>query len=398
MSSGNTIATLAISDALGWEWDVVIVGAGPAGAFAAHAMARRGLWVLLVDKAAFPRYKVCGACLNPRALAVLNGAGLGVLAERCGAEPIKAFHAAIRGRDLTLPVPGGVALSREAFDAALIQAAIAAGAQFLPGTVACLGEGTESGAAAGLRQGSQCGAVSSRLVLCADGLGSRLIRAAVKDVPRVAQDSRVGAGVIVAAAPAFYESGVIFMACGARGYVGLVRVEDGRLNMAAAFDRGFVRSLGGAGAAAAAILNEVGWPPIPPLAETAWRGTARLTVRAPCIARERVFVLGDAAGYVEPFTGEGIAWALASAEAVVPLALRAVQCWDPALIADWECSYRRVIGRRVLCHAAAGILRRPGLTRAAFSILARIPGLAAPLLKALNHRPAMGASRLSYHG
>ncbi|MGH6855526.1 MAG: FAD-dependent oxidoreductase, partial [Aestuariivirga sp.] len=90
MSSGNTIATLAISDALGWEWDVVIVGAGPAGAFAAHAMARRGLWVLLVDKAAFPRYKVCGACLNPRALAVLNGAGLGVLAERCGAEPIKA--------------------------------------------------------------------------------------------------------------------------------------------------------------------------------------------------------------------------------------------------------------------------------------------------------------------
>ena len=117
-----------------------------------------------------------------------------------------------------------------------------------------------------------------------------------------------------------------------------------------------------------------------------------MTVRAPCLASERVFVLGDAAGYVEPFTGEGIAWALASAEAVVPLALAAVQRWDPALIAEWECAYRRVIGRRVLCHAAAEILRRPGLTRAAFSILARIPGLAAPLLKALNHRPTMRAS------
>ena len=390
MNPGDTIGTLAITDAVAREWDVLIVGAGPAGAFAAHALARHGLRVLLVDKAAFPRYKVCGACLNPRALAVLNAAGLGALAERCGAEPIKAFHAAIRGRDLTLAVPGGVALSREAFDAALIQAAIGAGAQFLPGTVACLGAGTKP--AAELRQGPQCVAVSSRLVLCADGLGSRLIRAAVKDAPRVARDSRVGAGVIVAAAPAFYESGVIFMACGARGYVGLVRVEDGRLNVAAAFDRGFVRTLGGAGAAAAAILNEVGWPPIPKLAEEAWRGTARLTVRAPCLASERVFVLGDAAGYVEPFTGEGIAWALASAEAVVPLALRAVRRWDPALIADWECSYRRVIGRRVLCHAAAGILRRPGLTRAAFSILARIPGLAAPLLKALNHRPAMRVS------
>jgi flavin-dependent dehydrogenase len=390
MNPGGTIGTLAIADAVAREWDVLIAGAGPAGAFAALALARHGLRVLLVDKAAFPRYKVCGACLNPRALAVLNAAGLGALAERCGAEPIKAFHAAIRGRDLTLAVSGGVALSREAFDAALIQAAIGGGAQFLPGTVACLAAGTKP--AAELRQGRQCGAASSRLVLCADGLGSRLIRAAVKDVPRVAQDSRVGAGVIVAAAPAFYEAGVIFMACGARGYVGLVRVEDGRLNVAAAFDRGFVRTLGGAGAAAAAILNEVGWPPIPQLAEEIWRGTARLTVQPPCLASERVFVLGDAAGYVEPFTGEGIAWALASAQAVVPLALAAVQRWDPALIADWECSYRRVIGRRVLCHAAAGILRRPGLTRAVFSILARIPGLAAPLLKVLNHRPAMRMS------
>ncbi len=390
MNSDDTIGTLAITDAVAREWEVLIVGAGPAGAFAAHALARRGLRVLLVDKAAFPRYKVCGACLNPRALAVLNAAGLGALAGRCGAEPIKAFHAAIRGRDLTLAVSGGVALSREAFDAALIQAAIGAGAQFLPGTVACLGTGTK--AAAELRQGHQCVAVSSRLVLCADGLGSRLIRAAVKNAPRVARDARVGAGVIVTTAPAFYESRVIFMACGARGYVGLVRVEDGRLNVAAAFDRGFVRTLGGAGDAAAAILNEVAWPPIPKLAEQAWRGTAPLTVRPPCLASERVFVLGDAAGYVEPFTGEGIAWALASAEAVVPLALRAVRRWDRALIADWECSYRRVIGRRVLCHAAAGILRQPGLTRAAFSILARIPGLSAPLLKALNHRPAMRMS------
>ncbi len=389
MNLGDTIGTLAMIDAVAREWEVLIVGAGPAGAFAAHALARCGLRVLLVDKAAFPRYKVCGACLNPRALAVLNTAGLGALAERCGAVPIKAFHAAMRGRDLTLAVPGGVALSREVFDAALIQAAIGAGARFLPGTVACLGAGKP---AAELRQGPQSGTVSSRLVLCADGLGSRLIRAAVKDVPRVARDARVGAGVIVAPAPAFYASGVIFMACGARGYVGLVRVEDGRLNVAAAFDRGFVRTLGRAGAAAAAILNEVGWPPIAKLAEEAWRGTARLTVRPPCLASERVFVLGDAAGYVEPFTGEGIAWALASAQAVVPLALRAVQRWDPALIADWESSYRGVIGHRVLCHAAAGILRRPGLTRAAFSTLARIPGLAAPLLKVLNHRPAMRAS------
>ncbi|MGH8525762.1 MAG: FAD-dependent monooxygenase, partial [Gammaproteobacteria bacterium] len=47
MNPGDTIGTLAITDALAWGWDVLIVGAGPAGAFAAHALARHGLRVLL---------------------------------------------------------------------------------------------------------------------------------------------------------------------------------------------------------------------------------------------------------------------------------------------------------------------------------------------------------------
>ncbi|HEY7428386.1 MAG TPA: FAD-dependent oxidoreductase, partial [Gemmataceae bacterium] len=70
-------ATTGLEEASRRTWDVVVVGAGPAGAMAAHELARRGCAVLLVDRAAFPRWKVCGCCLNGHALVTLQAAGLG---------------------------------------------------------------------------------------------------------------------------------------------------------------------------------------------------------------------------------------------------------------------------------------------------------------------------------
>ncbi len=60
-------------------WDVVVIGAGPAGAVSALLLAREGKKVLLVDKAVFPRSKVCGSCLSSKTLDYLNQAGLGDL-------------------------------------------------------------------------------------------------------------------------------------------------------------------------------------------------------------------------------------------------------------------------------------------------------------------------------
>jgi flavin-dependent dehydrogenase len=175
------------------------------------------------------------------------------------------------------------------------------------------------------------------------------------------------------------------MACGSGGYVGLVRLEDGRLGMGAALDVAAVRRAGGPGEAAASCLDEVGWPAPERLAQGGWRGTAPLTRQARRLAAERVFVLGDAAGYVEPFTGEGMAWALAAGAAVAPLAAEA---WRPALAARWEAVYRRVVGRRqFVCRAAAAVLRRPWLAGALIRLLAVAPSLAAPVLALLN-RPA----------
>jgi len=132
-----------------------------------------------------------------------------------------------------------------------------------------------------------------------------------------------------------YQSETIYMACGAGGYVGLVRLEDGRLNIAAAFDSQALRAVGHAGRLATNILREAGLPPVPDILQRAWKGTPRLTRHANLLTAERLFVLGDAASFVEPFTGEGISWALRSAIAVAPLTARAVHDWKPDLEKEW---------------------------------------------------------------
>ena len=123
------MAGTVVSDAV---YDVAVVGAGPAGAVTAFAAATRGLSVLLLDKATFPRRKVCGCCLNAHALSALAAVGLGDLPARLGAVPLTRIELAAKGRAATLPQVGSVSLSRDAFDVALIRAATDAGANFRP--------------------------------------------------------------------------------------------------------------------------------------------------------------------------------------------------------------------------------------------------------------------------
>ena len=103
------------------------------------------------------------------------------------------------------------------------------------------------------------------------------------------------------------------------------------------------------------------------------------------MSAERVLVLGDAAGYVEPFTGEGIAWALASAVAVAPLADRAVSRWDDSLGREWGARHRQIVtGRQRMCRLVARILRHPRLAHCAIQLLGWWPRLAAPFVHRLN--------------
>jgi flavin-dependent dehydrogenase len=382
--------TLNLLQAAGRDWDVVVVGAGPAGSLAAFHLARRGLTTLLVERATLPRWKVCGCCLNPRAAVVLERAGLGSLLSSCGAVPLSAVLLGAGGSAGKIPLNRNFALSRESFDTALARAAVEAGAHFLPGTRATLEEGvSQDHRRLWLQQGAGAAEVRARVVLSAVGLGGHLLgRPGVPEAPSE-PGSRIGAGVTMSCPPdSFYTPGTIFMACGQGGYVGLVRLEDDRLDLAAAFDSAAVRSAGGPGGLAVRILAEVGWPGPPLLREQPWKGTVPLTRRARHLAEQRVFVLGDAAGYVEPFTGEGMAWALASAEGLTPLVAAGVRCWDDSLAVRWARQHARIVTRRQwACRATAALLRRPRLTAAVVAVLARVPMLAVPVVRFLAAPP-----------
>jgi flavin-dependent dehydrogenase len=185
------------------------------------------------------------------------------------------------------------------------------------------------------------------------------------------------------------------MAVGRGGYVGLVRVEGGCLNVGAAFEKELIRNCGGPAGAAVRILAEAGFPPLPALHEASWQGTVPLTREAWPIAGERFFLLGDAAGYVEPFTGEGIAWAMISGQAIEPLARRAIERWDSSLPRAWTSLHRRLIVRRqYLCGGLSTLLRHPWLARAGFELVSRVPRVAGLLVRQLNAR-SPSASALS---
>src|SRR5262249_54121431 len=138
-------ATIELEAAAARVWEVVVIGAGPAGALAARQAALAGSRVLLVDSKKFPREKVCGACLNGGALAILQSVGLGSVPERLGGKPLKKFDLRSDSRQATLRLPAGVAVSRYRFDAALVEEAIAAGADFLPETFSSVGDLSGSG-------------------------------------------------------------------------------------------------------------------------------------------------------------------------------------------------------------------------------------------------------------
>lgn len=378
-------ATLDPPAAAARRWDAIVIGAGPAGALTARQLALRGLAVLLVDRGTFPRWKVCGACLNAAALSTLAAVGLEWVAIQHGAVPLLDMQLAAGTERTKIPLVGRAALSRSALDAALVDAAIRAGANWLPRTWARPHSITTAERCVALRQDGNEVLAAARIVVAAGGLGG-----ADEVRPVVQVGARFGAGTVAAEAPAAYRPGTIYMACGSGGYVGLVRIEDGKLNIAGALDYNAVRQHRGIGALAAAILAEAGLPAVASLAHLPWRGTPALTRHTVRPAAERLFVVGDAASYVEPFTGEGIAWALAAAVAVTPIVGRACTRWDPVLAAEWSARHRRIVQcRQWPCRLLAALLRRPALTRTVVRLVRRMPLLAVPLMRLLD-RSAIG--------
>ncbi|MDA1169934.1 MAG: FAD-dependent oxidoreductase, partial [Cyanobacteria bacterium] len=347
------------------NWDVVVVGAGPAGALAAIELARKGIQVLLVEKRNFPRWKVCGCCLNAQAQAVLASVGQSELIEQQGGVALDQLLLGHKGKKCSIALPGGRALSRERFDQALVEAAIAAGAHFRSGTTALLGPVTAQARNVTLQEigAKHLEQVSAKVVLIAAGLANRCIPASEAGELHIKHQSRLGAGCVIRDAATTYSAGVIHMAIAKQGYVGLVQREDGYLNIAAAFDRQALKTNNnsfGAAEATRAVLLSAGFAIPMGLEQADWQVTPALTRHSTVVGGERFLLLGDAAGYVEPFTGEGMAWALTSAAAVVPLVLTGIACWSESIERRWRRVLSKQIGRRQrICRAMALLLQQP---------------------------------------
>jgi flavin-dependent dehydrogenase len=116
--------------------DVLIVGAGPAGSIAGLVLARAGARVRIVDRAAFPRDKLCGDTINPGTLACLRELGVAERIERCALRVDGMLVTGERGVAIEGRYPRGLsgrAIVRRDFDWALLQSAMAAGCQFESG-------------------------------------------------------------------------------------------------------------------------------------------------------------------------------------------------------------------------------------------------------------------------
>ena len=364
-------------------WDVVVVGAGLAGAMVALKLGRRGCAVLLLERQPFPRWKVCGACLNGAAQAALAHAGLGELVAHARAPRLTELRMTGWGRTASVALQGSVALSREALDHELVRAAVKEGVVFAQGASAELGPVRGGERTLTVRGGNGEQNVRARVVVSAAGLHGLRARGVAGPAPlaTVRVGSRMGVGAVLEGGGDGYGPGAVHMVVGPAGYVGLVRQEDHRLNVAAAFDAEFVRRHGSPERAVRAHLESAGMPRLPERTHRGWRGTPPLTRQPSSLGEERLFLVGDAAGYVEPFTGEGMAWALWGALALAPLVYDGVGRWDDALVRRWAQVHRRRIrrGQRV-CRMVAWGLRRPWMARMAVRVLGTVPSLARPLV------------------
>lgn len=340
--------------------EIIVIGAGPAGAMSACLLARAGVRVLLSDRAAFPRPKLCGGCLAQSGYDLLRANQLHTLPSLADARVVDRLRVHSASRVLELRVPAYRVIDRSRFDHDLVHAAINAGTRFCPGTQARVR--TDHSVQLTDPNGAQR-VLTPKSIIIADGIKGTSLR----DLDRFAWHTRpngyIGMGAIASALPRGCDPNAISMHHFHSGYAGLAPLPGGRAVIAAAVDPDWVKGQHD-GTPLAGLLCELKIDIDPNTRLHTNPGAPGLTRRRAAIeADRRIFLIGDATGYIEPFTGEGMTWALADACMMTHHALAVLGGRYTA--GAWTAQHRSINRRRkVLCRGTARLLRAPRLTRA----------------------------------
>ena len=386
------------------RYDAVIVGAGPAGAATAAHLASGGARVLLLDRSAFPRDKACGGGLTPRGAAALDRLHIDLLP----AESVRVGGLELvgNGRSRVAPFPAttrwpehGLVARRSVLDARILGAAETAGVEFRPG-VRALGPVMENGSCRGVR--IRCNGatddVTAAWTIAADGATSAVARGAGT------APTSAGSGFWYTALRAYF-SGVAPRTNGGLPVIEFypLQTADGRWLPA----YGWVFPLpGGSANVGVDIPHAPKLDGCPPLRDAYASFVRRLRSERPGFAdaieeappvgallpeamcgfragAPGLLAVGDAAGLITPYSGEGIAYALEGAELAAAAILAgagardtarsyAQALWDAyGFQFRWALAFMKTMRRAPAAHLAAELgLRSPRILRAAVRIMA----------------------------
>ena len=305
-------------------YDVAIVGAGPGGSATAYYLAKAGFSVLLLDKFTFPRDKTCGDALTPRALRILNDMGIAHAIEQIGHRINKVEFFAPQGHSAIAPLPQAkddcdhlLFVRRLLLDNILLERAISSGANFeAPVRVTSATADGSSMLVQGV-QHSRARTFRTRMVVIATGASTKLLleMGVLKRMPEMMLCARTyynGLSNILDSAQCRFD-GVHLP-----GYGWVFPISPTAVNVGVGIFRSRWTNRKSPKTAHAAFTTFLQSSPVQKILV----GASQLGplkgyplrvdfAHAPTFA-EHTLVLGEAAGLVNPVTGEGIDYALES--------------------------------------------------------------------------------------
>lgn len=367
--------------------DVLIVGGGPAGSSTAVALAREGVDVMLVDRARFPRPKPCAEYLSPEASRILDAMGALEAVESTGAAQLRGVlvrapnGATIRGEFIaghayTPYRERGLSVRREVLDKVLIDSARATGLEVCEGARVIGLARTKSGYDVDMTVDGAAARVRASLLIGADGLHSLVAKRL--ELTGAARWPRRLALVT------HYEGvqgigDLAEMHVERDGFVGIADVGHGLTTVAMVVPARRGRELAGA---KEEFLTR--WLQSKPQLADRFRAATRVSpVRAtgPFASQARrawthdALLVGDAADFFDPFTGEGIYAALHGGElaaAAAHAALRADRSARSRALATYDDERRRAFrGKWIVERVIAAIVANPWLINRAAQTLSR---------------------------